>query len=97
MIPEVISQYTDRPVIDKTGLKADEYYCLLDGLDPLFSISRTLRGGGARGGPPSNSGVESGGASIFTLVEQKYGMKLEPRKGSIDVLVIDRVDRPSEN
>jgi len=36
-------------------------------------------------------------ASIFAAIEQQFGLRLSLKKGSIDMLVIDRVDRaPSE-
>jgi uncharacterized protein (TIGR03435 family) len=36
-------------------------------------------------------------ASIFAAIEQQLGLRMIPQKGSIDMLVIDRVDRaPSE-
>jgi bla regulator protein blaR1 len=36
-------------------------------------------------------------ATIFTAIEQQFGLKLEPIKGPKEHIVIDSVERPSEN
>jgi uncharacterized protein (TIGR03435 family) len=37
------------------------------------------------------------GPSIFAALEEQLGLKLETRKGPVDVLAIDHIDRPSAN
>ena len=37
------------------------------------------------------------GSDLFAAIEQQLGLKLEPRKMPGELLVIDRVERPSAN
>ena len=47
---------------------------------------------------PNNGGAaEPGNSSVFAAIQQ-YGLKLEPRRAPIDMLVIDHLEKtPTEN
>jgi uncharacterized protein (TIGR03435 family) len=74
-----------RPVIDQTGLKA--HYD--------FNLTWTPERPASAGAAPEVS--EPSGPSIFTAIEEQLGLRLESRKVPVDTLVIDRIERPSEN
>jgi uncharacterized protein (TIGR03435 family) len=88
----------DRAVIDQTGLKGKYDFKLR--YDPS-----SMPGG--RGGPyrmikegPGPGPVPEGDPppSIFNALQEQLGLKLEARKGPVDLLVIDRVEKmPTEN
>jgi uncharacterized protein (TIGR03435 family) len=42
-----------------------------------------------------STGGGADGPSLFAAVEEQLGLKLEPRKASVDVLVIDQIERPT--
>ena len=41
--------------------------------------------------------VDSSGPSIFTAIQEQYGLKLESKKAPVGIFVMDHVERPSEN
>jgi uncharacterized protein (TIGR03435 family) len=86
-----LSQRLGRTVIDKTGLNGTWYVKLRYSTDD----------GGPAGmgtGPIDRSQPDANtGPSIFTAVQEQLGLKLDSGTGPVDVLVIDSVERPSEN
>jgi uncharacterized protein (TIGR03435 family) len=83
-----LTQLTRRPVLDETGLSGD-----FD-LDVTFTPDQPVALNGAAA-PPSLS--QSDRPPLLTAIQEDLGLKLETRRRDVDVLVIDRIERPSEN
>jgi uncharacterized protein (TIGR03435 family) len=47
--------------------------------------------------PDEEAGTASAGPSIFTALEEQLGLKLVSAKGPVDTIVIDHVEKPSQN
>ena len=95
-VTSVLSGFVDLPVVDGTGFDAP-YYCTSKGEYPFEMLRDLPSSGGARGDFQPAPADDSTGPSVFTLIQDKWGLKLEPRKELLDILVIDHVDRPTEN
>jgi bla regulator protein blaR1 len=72
----------DRPVVDQTGLVSTRY-----DFDLKWTPDTSQP-------PPDNADAPPG---FFTAFQEQLGLKLEPIKAPVEVLVIDHVERPSEN
>ena len=77
----------NRMVVDRTGLTGVYDFELSWTPDNLQSTPPD--------GPPA-AGI-SDAPSIFTALQEQLGLKLESQRGSVEFLVIDGVQRPSEN
>jgi bla regulator protein blaR1 len=92
----ILSQQLRRIVLDETGLKGNYDFTLQWTPDQTSSAMVQVPDGGkpaAENTPPP----ESSGPSIFTALQEQLGLKLESTKGPADVLVIEHIERPSEN
>ena len=103
ILAETITRFVDRPVVDMTDLKGD-YQIILDlSMDDLKNVARAAGMGGAMGSPGdgakslADSASDPSGSSIFASI-QHMGLKLDPRKGPVEVIIIDHYEKtPTEN
>ena len=100
-----------RPIIDKTGLTGlfdVKLNFSMEGLPGMAGLGGLLPPPpGAVGPGPGAPGVPAGPGlapaaadpvpSLFTAVQEQLGLRLESTKGPVEVLVIDSVQKPTEN
>ena len=93
-----LSSQFGRLVVDKTGV-AGRFNINLE-----FAQDPTMRGFGgrgpgdaSRGGEPSPLPADPVGPTIFTALEDQVGLKMASDKAPVEYLVIDHVERASDN
>jgi uncharacterized protein (TIGR03435 family) len=94
-LAEVLSQQTGRTVLDRTGLKGKYNFSLRWNPDDSGTTAPGQPGAGPQ--PDNPPPPDSSGPSIFTAIQEQLGLKLESTKGPVEVLVIEHIERPSEN
>ena len=78
----------DRPVVDQTGLTGRWNF-------QLNWTPDESQFGGIKLPPPTGKADEP--PPLFTAIQEQLGLKLEPTKAEVGVLVIDKVEKPSDN
>jgi uncharacterized protein (TIGR03435 family) len=90
-LADLLSSRVERVVRDRTGLAG--YF----DLDLQWTPEQNTAGAVEAPGPSIPVAVDPTGASLFTAIQEQLGLKLESSKGSVDVLVIDHVEKPTED
>ena len=80
----------DRPVLDQTGLSGRWDFTL------KWTPDDSQFGGMGARIPPSTDGSTAAPA-LYTAIQEQIGLKLDAMKAPAEVLVIDHVEKPSEN
>src|SRR5262249_26018040 len=94
-----LSQQVGRPIVDKTDLKGLFDFKLTfspEGIQTPFGGLPPPGGGPATGGLNTTANATDPNPSLFTAI-QELGLRLESTKGPIEVLVVDSVQKPTEN
>jgi uncharacterized protein (TIGR03435 family) len=105
-LTDAMSFFMDRPVVDLTGLKGtydidmtfmpDERDQMQSRLGPAIVMAPPP--GGGSDARPAEGVSDATAGSIFSAVQEKLGLKLDPRKSAAEILVIDHAEKvPTEN
>ncbi len=73
--------FADRPIVDKTGLTGTYDYRV--DATPDFRLH--------------NGSEDLNDIDIFRAVQEQLGLKLEPQKAPVEILVVDHIEKPSGN
>jgi len=85
MLANFLSRRLQRPVTDRTELSG-RYDFKLDWAPDSSPVVRD-----------NDRAAEPLGPSLFTALQEQLGLKLEAKKGPIEVIMIDHAERPKEN
>jgi uncharacterized protein (TIGR03435 family) len=84
-----LSQQLGRSVIDKTELTGD--------YDIKLEWTPDANEGGAFRGAEAHEEARPEGPSLYTALQEQLGLKLESSKGMVEILTVDKAEKPSEN
>src|SRR6266576_756202 len=87
-LAQLLTEELDRTVVDKTGLTGKYDFTLK--WTPDESQGAMFKG-------PESPPADISGPSIFTAIQEQLGLRVESKKGPVEILVVDHAERPSEN
>jgi uncharacterized protein (TIGR03435 family) len=86
-LTDAIGSFVERHVVNQTNLSG------------IFSVHLEFAAEGR--GPAAAAAIRAptpgGAVSIFTAIQEQLGLRLEPSRGPAPVLVVEHVERPTEN
>ncbi|HTM05498.1 MAG TPA: TIGR03435 family protein [Vicinamibacterales bacterium] len=94
-IVQLLSQFTGRPVNDKTGLTGVYDFSLKFTPDPGLGGGSNPFGPPPPGTPQLAPDADPNAPNIFTAVQEQLGLKLDSTRGPVPVTVIDRIEKPT--
>jgi uncharacterized protein (TIGR03435 family) len=77
----LLTRFTDQPILDETGLKGE------------YDVDLQWTPESASAMPSAEPQNPAAAPSLFAALREQLGLKLEARKGPLDVVVVDRVER----
>jgi uncharacterized protein (TIGR03435 family) len=91
-LTDFLTLFTDRVVRDKTGITGEFDIRTTGWSDPN---RRPAAGDGVARRPEEV--LDPSGPSVFTVLEEQLGLRLQATKGPVETFLIEHVERPSEN
>jgi uncharacterized protein (TIGR03435 family) len=85
---DMLARFTGQTVVDATGLKG------------VFDFTLEWSPDDTRRMPPPDDSVNAGssGPSVFSALQEQLGLKLEGRKGPVEILMVDHIEKaPTAN
>lgn len=93
-----LSTMVARPVKNETGLTGKYDFTLSFAPDLSNMPGMMMMGPPPGGGDGPMSAPQDNGPTIFTALQEQLGLKLEPKKGPVDTLIVDHIEKtPTEN
>jgi uncharacterized protein (TIGR03435 family) len=89
------AQFMDLPVIDQTGLGDTRYTFMIK-----FTPDPGMRPFGGAGAPPEAQPAAAdpdAPPDLYSAMEQQLGLRMQKTKAPVDVMVIDKIEKPSGN
>lgn len=90
-LANILSDRLSRAVVDKTGIAGD-FHMRLTWAPALSSQSPN-----AVPAPADGAAAADTGPDLFTAIQDQLGLKLVSARGPVEILVIDSVEKPSQN
>jgi uncharacterized protein (TIGR03435 family) len=89
-VTAILQNFLDKPVVDQSGLSEKYDFTVTFTVDAAQAVRL--------GGPPVPAPDNPDAApDLFAAFQQQLGLKLESTQAPVDVMVVDKVEKPSEN
>jgi uncharacterized protein (TIGR03435 family) len=86
------AQFMDLPVVDQTGLGDTRYTFVVK-----FTPDPGMRPFGGAPSPPAATTDPDAPPDLFSAMEQQLGLRMQKTKATVEVMIIDKVEKPSPN
>lgn len=94
----MLSDRLGRPVVDETGLKGKYDFDMEFAPNQVLLVVAPDGGPSPTGTDPGRDGLASPFPSISQAVQSQLGLKLEPKKLPVEIIVVDQAEKvPTEN